>query len=65
MRKWLNAEIALGFLVATIFWAGVLGWQAAYAPTEREKQECRDTATKSGHKTEECKSLGRRRPPIR
>src|SRR4051812_35618615 len=60
MWRWVNAEIALGFLLATIFWTGVLGWQAAYAPTEREKQECRDAAAKSGHKTEECKSVWER-----
>ncbi len=57
MGKWLNAEIALGFVIATIFWVGVLGWQASYAPTEVEKQHCYESAQKSGHKAEECKSL--------
>ena len=57
MLKYLNPGFALGFLVATIFGAAVLGWQSSYAPTEIEKQECREAAKKSGHKTEECKSL--------
>lgn len=57
MRRWINGEIALGALLATFFWIGVLGWQAAYAPTEVEKQECQAAATKAGHKTEDCKSL--------
>jgi hypothetical protein len=57
MRKWLNPEIVLGFLIATIFWATILGWQAAYAPTEQEKDACNQAAKQTGHKTEECKSL--------
>jgi hypothetical protein len=57
MLKWLNPELALGFLVATILGAAVLGWQSSYAPTEMEKQQCYEAATKAGHKTEECKSL--------
>jgi hypothetical protein len=60
MPRWLNAQIALGFLIATVLWTGVLGWQAAYAPTEHEKQVCYEAAQKSGHKTEECKSLWER-----
>jgi hypothetical protein len=55
-----NPEIAFGFLIATVFWIAVLGWQAAYAPTEIEKQKCYDTAQQSGHKSEECKSLWER-----
>ncbi len=35
----------------------VLGWQAAYAPSEVEKQKCYDAAEHGGHKSEECKSL--------
>jgi hypothetical protein len=53
-------EISFGFLLATIFWIGVLGWQASYGPTEIEKQECQNAAKKGGHKTEECKSLWER-----
>ena len=52
-----NPEIVLGFLIASVLWIGVLGWQAAYAPTETEKRQCEETATKTGHKTEECKTL--------
>jgi hypothetical protein len=55
-----NPEIAFGFLIATLFWVGVLGWQAAYAPSEVEKRQCEETAHKSGHKTDECKSLWQR-----
>src|SRR5437763_190971 len=60
MSKWFRGEIALGFYLATVVWVGVLGWQAAYAPTDLEKQKCQDAAHKSGHKTEECKSLWER-----
>jgi hypothetical protein len=55
-----NPEIALGFVIATVFWIGVLGWQAAYAPSEIEKRQCEESAHKSGHKTEECKTLWER-----
>jgi hypothetical protein len=57
---WLRAEIVFGFLIATVFWAAVLGWQAAYAPTDAQKQQCYDAAERSGHKTEECKSIWER-----
>jgi len=55
--RWLRAEIVLGFLIGSVFWAAVLGWQAAYAPTDAEKQKCYDAAHKAGHKSEECKAL--------
>jgi hypothetical protein len=58
--KRLNPEIALGFLIATVLWIGVLGWQASYAPTDSEKRQCEESATKTGHKTEECKTLWER-----
>jgi hypothetical protein len=58
--RWLRAEIVFGFLIATVFGAGVLGWQAAYAPTDAEKQKCYDAAERTGHKTEECKTLWER-----
>jgi hypothetical protein len=57
MLRFLNPEFALGYLVATIFAAAVFGWQSSYAPTQKEKDECREAAKSSGHKTEECKSL--------
>jgi hypothetical protein len=55
-----NPEIAFGFVLATIFWIGVLAWQAAYAPSEMEKRQCEEAAHKSGHKSEECKTLWER-----
>src|SRR5579864_3041457 len=58
--RWLKAEIVIGFLIATLFWIAVLGWQAAYAPTDAEKQKCYETTEKSGHKTEECKTFWER-----
>jgi hypothetical protein len=58
--RWLRAEIVFGFLIATAFWACVLGWQAANAPTDAEKQKCYESAEKSGHRTEECKTLWER-----
>jgi hypothetical protein len=60
MRKLLNPDFVLAFLVASLFWSAVLGWQAAYVPTEKEKQACYEAAKKSGHKTEECKTLWER-----
>jgi hypothetical protein len=62
LRVWrcLRAEIVLGFLIATVFWTGVLGWQAAYAPTDAEKQKCYEATEQSGHKAEECKTLWER-----
>jgi hypothetical protein len=62
IRAWrrLNPEIAFGFLIATLFWIGTLGWQAAYAPPEVEKQKCYEAAQKSGHKSEECKTIWER-----
>jgi hypothetical protein len=54
---WRGHELVLGALLATVVWVGVLGWQASYAPTEIEKQECYEAAKKAAHKTEECKSL--------
>jgi hypothetical protein len=55
-----NPEIAFGFVIATVFWIGVLGWQAAYAPSEIEKRQCQEAAHKSGHKSEDCKTLWER-----
>jgi hypothetical protein len=52
-----NAEIVLGFFVATIFWIAVLGWITSYVPTEVEKQECQQAAKKRGGKPEECKTF--------
>jgi hypothetical protein len=63
LRKFLklaNPEIAFGFLIATVFWIGVLGWQAAYTPSEMEKHQCEESAHKAGHKTEECKTFWER-----
>jgi hypothetical protein len=55
-----NPEIILGFFVATIFWVGIVGWQSAYSPTEKQKDECYETAHKTGYKTDECKSFWER-----
>jgi hypothetical protein len=60
MLKKRRPEITFGFLLATVFWIGVLGWQASYAPTEMEKQECQDAAKRGSHKTEECRNLWER-----
>lgn len=60
MRKPRKGEIPLGFLIASVFWIGVLGWQSAYAPTEKEKQECYEAAKHGSHKAEECKTLWER-----
>ena len=55
--NWLRAEIVFGFLIGSVFWTATLGWQAAYAPTDVEKQKCYDAAHKAGHKSEECKTV--------
>jgi len=60
MLKYRNAELVLGALFATVLWTGILGWQASYAPTEREKQECYESAKKTSHKTEDCKTFWER-----
>lgn len=56
----LARTIVFGFLIATVFWIGVLGWQSANTSTEVQKQKCYETAESSGHKTEECRSLWER-----
>lgn len=60
MPRALNPHIVLGFLIATVFWIGVLGWQASYVPPAGEKRQCEEIARKSGFKTEECKTLWER-----
>jgi len=57
LNKFRVPEIVLGMLFASGFWAGILGWQASDAPTERQKQECYDAAKKSATKAEECKTF--------
>lgn len=57
MLKKLNPEIALGFFVASIFWIAVVGWQASYTPTEKQKDECYETAKRKGYKADECKGF--------
>ena len=60
LLRFANPEIALGFVVAPIFWLGILGWQAAYAPSEVEKRQCEDSAYKTGFKKEEYKTVWER-----
>jgi hypothetical protein len=52
-----RSEIALGFLLGALFWIPVLGWQASYLPTERQKEECYEAAKKAGNEQDECKSF--------
>jgi hypothetical protein len=58
--RWMRAEIVFGFLIATVFWIAVLGWQAAYAPTDAEKQKCHEATEQSSRNREECKSFWER-----
>jgi hypothetical protein len=60
MLKYRNAELFLGALFASMFWAGIWGWTDSYALTEKQKQECYDTAKKGTAKTEECKTFWER-----
>lgn len=57
MQRRLNSEITLGALLATIFWIGILGWQASYLPTEMEKQACQEMTKKTDRKADDCKNL--------
>lgn len=50
-------EVALGFLVATLFWIAILGWATSYAPSNPEKEACFQAAAKSGRSQEDCKSF--------
>jgi hypothetical protein len=60
MLNRINPEISVGFVVASLFWIAVLGWQSSYSLSENEKQRCYDEAKKTGHKDEECKSFWER-----
>jgi hypothetical protein len=60
MLKRPSPEIPLGFLIASLFWIGVVAWQSSYAPTENEKQKCYEDAVRNGHKSDECKSFWER-----
>lgn len=53
-------EIALGFALATVFWIGVLGWQASHTPHEVDDQRCQQAAREAGLKQEECKTFWER-----
>jgi hypothetical protein len=50
-------EIALGFLLASLFWIGILGWQASHSSDNNHAEECIEIAKKAGFKTDECKSF--------
>lgn len=58
--RWLNPEIVIGFMVATIFWIAALGWQAAYSPSKIQQDACYQAAVKAGRNTEECKTFWQR-----
>jgi hypothetical protein len=57
LRRLINGEIALGFLLATLFWIAALGLATSYAPTNPEKEACYQASAKSGRSTEECKTF--------
>jgi hypothetical protein len=52
-----NHEIALGFLLASLFWTGVLVWQASHTPENKQEEECHEIAKKAGFKPDECKTF--------
>jgi hypothetical protein len=60
MKRWINGEIALGFLVASFLWIAAVGWLTSYNPTQPEKEACYQAAAKTGHETSECKSFWER-----
>jgi hypothetical protein len=55
LKKIINGEIALGFILSTVLWICLLGWATSYAPTNPEKEACYQAAAKSGRSTDECK----------
>jgi hypothetical protein len=57
MLGWVDPKVAIGFLAATLLWICALGWQASYAPTEREKEACYQASKQAAGKTEDCKTL--------
>lgn len=57
LKRLINGEIAIGFLIATLFWIAVLGWATSYVPTEQEKQDCYQAVKKTGGNTEQCKTF--------
>jgi hypothetical protein len=60
LDKFRIPEMVLGALFASSLWAGIWGWTDSYAPTEKQKQECYDTAQKTGQKSDECKTFWER-----
>jgi hypothetical protein len=57
MLRKLNHEIVLGFLLASLFWIGVLGRQAWHSTDSKHAEECIEIAKKAGFKTDECKTF--------
>ena len=52
-----NPEIVLGFLLASLFWIGLQGWQASNVRETKETEECHEVAKKAGFKPDECKTF--------
>jgi hypothetical protein len=50
-------EIVLGFLLASLFWIGILGWQASQTTDNVSAVECDNVAKKAGFKIDECKTF--------
>lgn len=58
--KVINGEIAFGFFCSALFWLAVLGWATSYAPDPEKEKACYQAAAKTGHNTEQCKTLWER-----
>ena len=58
--KVINGEIAFGFFCSALFWLAVLGWATSYAPDPEKEKACYQAAAKTGHDTEQCKTLWER-----
>ena len=58
--KVINGEIAFGFFCSALFWVAVLGWATSYAPDPEKEKACYQAAAKTGHNTEQCKTLWER-----
>jgi hypothetical protein len=63
--KVINGEIAFGFFCSALFWLAVLGWATSYAPNPEKEKACYQAAAKTGHNTEQCKTLWERTSPTR
>jgi hypothetical protein len=57
LKRLTNGEFVLAMLVASLFWISVIAWATTYAPTDKQKDACYQSAAKAGRGVDECKSF--------